>query len=304
MTDARRALLVRLIDHAALFPPASMGLRDALEEDRAARSDPHAWMIGRFVCRASQLQALRAELDGAWEAAPPLSVVLDGVTQEDEASWSEDVRHEAATVLAATEAGAPVQAVELALPSPRPGSAALLAAQTALLTLRAEKYLELVPGERWRDSLPAAIGAAAAIGARVKLRCGGATPQAFPSVEQVALVIASCRQAGVVFKATAGLHHPIRHTEEATGFPMHGFLNLLVASSVAASYGSSASILERVLAEEDPGAFEVGPEGISVDRMRVSPEQIAAARRHLFASYGSCSWREPVEDLQALGMLE
>ena len=85
-----------------------------------------------------------------------------------------------------------------------------------------ETYFELVLDESWRDSVPAAIGAVAAIGGRVKLRCGGAS---IPSAEQVALVIASCREAGVPFKATAGLHHPVRRGAE------HGFLNLLAATT-------------------------------------------------------------------------
>src|SRR5438309_1470818 len=35
--DARRALLERLFDHAALFPPASLAVPEALAEDRRAR---------------------------------------------------------------------------------------------------------------------------------------------------------------------------------------------------------------------------------------------------------------------------
>jgi hypothetical protein len=280
-----------------------MGMDEALAEDRAARADSHSWMIARFVCPVSRLTELRDGV-GGWEAAPPLSVVFDGLQPADEASWTEALRADAAEVAAAVDAGAPVEALELVLPSPQPSPEALLAAQTALLRLRVEKYLELVPGERWRDSLPAAVGTAAAVGTRVKLRCGGATAAAFPPPELVALVIASCRHAGVVFKATAGLHHPVRHTDAETGFPMHGFLNLLAASAFAAAYGSSASTLERVLAEEDPAAFRVGPELLEAEGLRASTEQIAAARRHLFAGYGSCSWREPVEDLQALGVLQ
>jgi hypothetical protein len=38
VSDARRALLGRLIDHAALFPPASLDMPAALEEDRRARA--------------------------------------------------------------------------------------------------------------------------------------------------------------------------------------------------------------------------------------------------------------------------
>ena len=279
-----------------------MGMDEALAEDRAARGDPHAWMIARFVCPVSRLEELRDHL-GGWEAAPALSVVFDGLQPADEATWSEGLRADAAEAAAAREAGAPVEALELVLPSPRPGSAALLAAQTALLQLRVEKYLELVPGENWRDTLPAAVGAAAAVGARVKLRCGGPTAGSFPPPDLVALVIASCRHAGVVFKATAGLHHPVRHTDPQTGFPMHGFLNFLAASAFAAAHGSGRQHARTGAGRGGSGALRVGPDRIEAEGLRASTAQIAAARRHLFAGYGSCSWREPVADLQELGVL-
>jgi hypothetical protein len=302
VTDARRALLGALIDHAALFPPASMTMEEAVAEDRRARADEHAWMLHRFVCPASRLGELEETL-GGWDDGPPLSVVLDGVEPGDEASWSEALESAADVVATAARAGAAVAAVELRLPSPRPGSAALLAAQATLQPLGVEVYLELLPGERWRDTLPAAIGAMRAVGARAKLRCGGESVESFPPVELVALVLASCRDTGVVLKATAGLHHPVRHIDEATGFPMHGFLNLLAAASFAGAHNLRPSEIERLLAEEDPQAFEVSPDGIRVGGEHASGQEIAAARRHLFASYGSCSWREPVEDLQALGVL-
>jgi len=303
VTDARRALLGALIDHAALFPPASMRMEDAVAEDRAARGGAYGWMLARFVCPASRLGELR-EGFGGWPAVPPLSVVLDGVGQTDEASWSEALEADAREVESALASGAPVEAVELRLPSPRPGSAALIAAQTVLRPLKAEVYLELLPGEAWRNDVPAAIGAASAVGARVKMRCGGETAAAVPPVELLALALASCRDTGVVLKATAGLHHPVRHTDEATGITMHGFLNLLAAAAFGAAHNLRPSGLERVLAEEDPGVFEVSADELRVNGQRASADEIAAARRHLFVSYGSCSWREPVDDLRELGVLE
>ena len=48
----------------------------------------------------------------------------------------------------------------------------------------------------------------------------------------------------------------------------------------------SAARLEPVLAEEDARALDVSD-----------------ADRSLFASFGSCSWREPVDDLDELGLL-
>ena len=164
-----------------------------------------------------------------------------------------------------------VEAVEMPLDGPRPRSSDLVDAHRELRPLGVEAYFELVLDESWRDSVPAAIGAVAAVGGRVKVRCGGAS---IPSVEQLALVIACCREAGVPFKATAGLHHPVRRGEE------HGFLNLLAATT------APRGRLEAVLGEEDPAALDY-----------------ADADRALFTSFGSCSWREPVDDLRALGVL-
>ena len=87
-------------------------------------------------------------------------------------------------------------------------------------------------------------------------------------------MIACCRDAGVPFKCTAGLHHAVRHGEE------HGFLNILAATT------APAGRLEAVLAEEDASALDV-----------------ARADRGLFVGFGSCSWREPVDDLIELGLL-
>jgi hypothetical protein len=74
--DARRALLGRLIDHAALFPPASMPMAEALAADRLARDGDDAWLLGRFVCPASLLGELGAE-DRA------LTVIADGELPRD-----------------------------------------------------------------------------------------------------------------------------------------------------------------------------------------------------------------------------
>jgi hypothetical protein len=270
--DARSALLGRLIDHAALFPPASMSIPDAVAEDRRARESPYAWMLARFVCPSSRLEALAAEMP--WREAPGISVVLD-------------TQHLEPLDLAA-EAGAPIEAVEL-----RPREPLSTVAETTR-RIRWTTYFELVVDERWRDTVPDAARAIGQAGGRVKLRCGG---EAVPSVEQVALVIAACRDAGCLFKATAGLHHPIRRGTE------HGFLNLLAAATFAHAHDAGGPELERVLAEEDPRAFSVDAGGLAVHDRRADRDEIAAAREYLFASIGSCSWREPVEDLQALGLL-
>jgi hypothetical protein len=247
----RRALLERLIDHAALFPPASMSMEDALAEDRAARTSPYGWMLDRFVCPATRL----GELD---ELEAPVSVVLDG------------------------ELEAPADAIELRLDRARPDSRELLRLSSELGQWSNEVYYELVLDATWRDSIPATVGAIAAVGGRVKLRCGGET---VPEVEQVALVVVTCWAARAPMKATAGLHHPLRRGSD------HGFLNFLCA---AARAREGLDAVGELLSAE------------SLDDLPLSSlteDEVRAMRSALFKGFGSCSWREPVDDLRALGVL-
>jgi hypothetical protein len=152
-------------------------------------------------------------------------------------------------------AGAPVEAIEMVGP-PRAGLPDV------------ELFCE-VPIET--------LEAVAAAGARAKLRCGGAR---VPSVEEVAAYFVAARDLGLPFKATAGLHHPVRSERE------HGFLNFLTAADRAAA-GADEDELREVLAGTDPASLGTG----------------SAAGRRLFVSIGSCSFAEPVEDLQGLGIL-
>jgi hypothetical protein len=262
VTDARRELLGRLIDHAALFPPASMDMPDAIEADRAARASEHAWMLDRFIVPASKLSELPPE-------APRLSVVLDGGEGDLEA------------VAEAVAAGREVELVEARIdPAWIPDTQALV--NEKLPGVRT--FWELTPGR----GLTGAVAAVREAGAGAKIRCGGTT---LPSVEEVASFIAACRDAGVPFKATAGLHHPIRSGDR------HGFLNLLAASVFA------DRDLEAIVAEEDPTAFAVDADGLAVHGHRADASAIAAARAELFTAYGSCSFSEPVEDLISLRVL-
>ena len=255
MDALRRALLEGLIDHAALFPPASMTMREALEEDRAARQSRYAWMVDRFVCPASRLREIG-------KVSAPVSVVLDGELPER------------------------ADAIETLLEAARPDSRQLLLTAQSLRALSDEVYFELVLDERWRDSVPAAIGAIAAVGGRVKLRCGGLS---VPTSEQVALVLRACREVGVVLKATAGLHHALPTGGE------HGFLNLLCAATCAHCGDTDARELTEMLNAEALAELPFGD---------FDADEARDARQRLFKGFGSCSWREPVDDLRRLGWLE
>jgi hypothetical protein len=139
-------------------------------------------------------------------------------------------------------------------------------------------------------------------GQRAKIRTGGITADAFPAVDNIAEFLRACKAKGIAFKATAGLHHPLRCVKPLTYEPnaplgaMHGFLNVFLAAALL-------DHAEAILAESDPGAFAFNDDGASWRGHRVSTEEIIAMRRDFATSFGSCSFEEPIADLKELGWL-
>jgi hypothetical protein len=290
-----RAAFGALIDYAGLFAPAELPLAAAVREYQAARAGPHAWMLGRFIVPAQLLDAAAATFDG------PFSVIVEPT----------------AGALAVARIRARVPAIEmLEIPlrtsvSPlrdrlsRDEILNVLGALEADLVVSGLRdlpvFMEIPRAAPWWSALSETVDAIARFGFAAKLRCGGITAAAFPSVEEVAAFIHSVRGASVAFKATAGLHHPVRHRDPATGFTMHGFLNLIAAAALVSRV--EPDTLLRVIAEEDPKAFAFDDRSLMWRDLRVDVDQVANARRDVFVSYGSCSFAEPVEDLTTLGLL-
>jgi hypothetical protein len=139
-------------------------------------------------------------------------------------------------------------------------------------------------------------------GLRAKIRTGGITADAFPAVGDVGAFLRECHARHVKFKATAGLHHPLRCVRPLTYEPnaavgtMHGFLNVFLAAAMIED-------AEEILAEEDPTAFRFHDERAEWRKRHVSTESLAATRRDFATSFGSCSFDEPLSDLRELGWL-
>src|SRR5690606_18447116 len=148
-----------------------------------------------------------------------------------------------------------------------------------------------------------AIGAA---GAHAKIRTGGVTADAFPDAAQVARFLAACVRLGVPFKATAGLHHPIRAAYPLTYAPdaprgtMFGYLNVFLAAALLHGGGSEADATE-LLEETRLGAFSFSDHGVSWDGYRFTLDDLAESRR-LALGVGSCSFDEPLDDLVTAGL--
>jgi len=291
------ALLRDSIDYAGLFPPAGLGMSEAVANYASYRTGPHAWALGRFVVPAGRLvelgQAAVGLLPGAdgWQIAALLG---PDPTRELEAIGEFNCRHAAEGAAAAA-----VDVVEAKADSAE-AAERLLARIPGYL----QPYIE-IPVSGDPAPLATAVGRA---GGRLKVRTGGVTADAFPSATDLARFLRAAVQAGVPFKATAGLHHPLRAEYRLTYEPgsacgtMFGFLNLFLATAFV-SAGMDDAAVERLLEERDRPALRFDPGGVEWRGRRIDLETLRRTRESGIVSFGSCSFTEPIADLQSLDLL-
>lgn len=298
-----RSLLAGAIDYAGLFPPAGLPMRDAVLNYRNYRRGPDAWALGRFVVPASRLgelaaAALPAHAEGITaDAHWRVSALVKGDGAADlETILEFNERHTAA----ATQGwSAVVDTVEA-----RAGSPAEVAALAASRDVTMETFVEVAPG----DGLNALLEAIAEQRLAAKIRTGGVTPDQFPSPMDVARFIHECARLSLPFKATAGLHHPLRATYRLTYEPdspqgtMFGFLNVLLAAA-AARAGASVVDLAQLLDERNVEAIAADGDTLRWRGLTFTGDDVEAVRSRVALSFGSCSFEEPLADLRALGML-
>ncbi len=306
--DERRSgaiglLLREAIDYAGLFPPAALAMGPAVEEyARYLRGDDR-WALGRFVVPATRLDEmavaaatipLRAGEGGAhWR----VSALLGDAGAELPRVAAFNARQ--GIEVPGTPGDARVDSVELKATSP----AEILAA-SRVIPRELAAYVEIPV--RGGDPRPL-LGAIADAGLRAKVRTGGVVAEAFPSPIELARFLAACVEVGVRFKATAGLHHPLRAEYRLTYAPdaprgtMFGFLGVFAATALLREGGSVAEAAE-LLDELDPRAIQATGDALCWRGHRWGADAIAGMRAQL-AGFGSCSFREPLDDLTALGLL-
>lgn len=298
---AVETLLHGLVDYAGLFPPAALPMAEAARLYDEYRRGEHAWILGRFVVPVARLDdfvrhAEPLHMRGSSGQAVPwrLSVLAGAGDRETIERFNERFG-----------AWALIDALE--------GKAATVddvAQQSTLASLRTPEgepflvYIEL-PIASDVAALVAALGASSL---RAKVRTGGVTSDAFPSAVQLARFLEMCAGHDVAFKATAGLHHPLRDEYRLTYEPgspkatMFGFLNVFLAACFLRA-GLSADRVVAVLEERDPEAFAFEPGGVRWGGHRLDAHSIGALRERFAASFGSCSFAEPVQDLVSMGLL-
>ncbi|HMI49628.1 MAG TPA: hypothetical protein VK481_13210 [Gemmatimonadaceae bacterium] len=292
------ALLRGLVDYAGLFPPASEDMRPALESYSSYARGEDRPALGRFivpVSRLGELEELGGDLMPRGKRSEPwrLSVlVAEDVPAASEEMLKFNRRHSPESA----NGSAVIDVAEL-----KASATDEIRHQRRALSRELTAYFEIpITGE-----VTPLIKTIAKVGARAKIRTGGVTPEAFPPAEAIVDFIAACQREKVPFKATAGLHHPIRGEYRLTYEPdspkwmMYGFLNVFLAAALL-HMGESEDTARDVLEESDTSAFKFADDAIQWRDKRIGLDQIVASRSEFAISFGSCSFREPVEELADL----
>jgi hypothetical protein len=271
-------LFVGLVDDAAVFPPGSAPLADALAEHGRHRQAWYEPLVGPLLLPADLLAETRTLLAPAEHLAVGVIGELPAVTRAlDDRATDHLLVHQVEVPVAKRQQ------------DPLPGLAALVefARRRPDLTVYAEIPLTL--------GLLSALDEVAAVRAgglpiAPKFRTGGLAAELFPTPVELAAVICACRDRELPFKLTAGLHHALRHNDAETGFVHHGFLNVL-AAAIAAAAGAEVHDVAGYLASTDHLPL--------VELVRPRRGQ----QRPLWIGFGSCSIADPLEDLRRLGLL-
>jgi len=285
MTTAAQGLLEGLIDDAAMFPPGNAPLPDAISAHHDHLRAPYAPLVGPLLCAEPRLRELRENVTapiqvgvivtgGAGAIGPALAFAsgsehIDVVGAEIALRDEDDLARNAERI---------VRMLDIELP------------ENATAAIEVPRTYGREPGGSWWE----ALDTIAATGHRLKFRTGGEDADAHPGPRELATFIEAALDRECAFKLTAGLHHAVRNTDPQHGYEQHGFVNVLTATRRILDGGNvddAAAALDRRDAES------------LADDVRTWDEHTATSTRGWFASMGSCSITDPVDDLTALELI-
>ncbi|HEY1952196.1 MAG TPA: hypothetical protein VGG76_05270 [Gemmatimonadaceae bacterium] len=263
-------------------------MRRALENYASYRKSGDRAALGRFIVPVGRLEELEREAEGLFggELWRLSALVAGDVADSVEEILDFNRRHRTEAIVDVAELKASGEAE--------------IDNQSRVVPASLTRYFEIP----LTGNVEKLIGSIRVAGCRAKVRTGGVTPDAFPPPAAVIGFIGACWRAGVPFKATAGLHHPLRGEFRLTyesGSPtglMYGWLNVFYAAALL-TRGESEPRAQAALEERDAAAFVFEDDAIVWRGHRVTTSQLEASRAFAI-SFGSCSFREPIDELALL----
>lgn len=294
--ESIRVLLSEIIDYAGLFPPSQISMPEAVINYATYKNSNYGWMLGRFILPV-------ALLDEFLESAK------DFISRDGKSSWrlsvlaGEDIVQTIRTVKEFNEKNGPgvlCDALEV-----KANTSSKIENTANALPADITAYFEIALNQNFVDL----VSTLALKGQRAKIRTGGVTTEYFPNSKQIIRFVRTCTAANVPFKATAGLHHPIRcfkpltYASDAPQGTMHGFLNVLLMTAFARE-SFRVSLLEDLMEEEFEEVFTFRDNAVGWRNDHfLTITLLELLRKRGMISFGSCSFDEPIADLRSLGLL-
>ena len=281
---ALRTILAHAIDYAGLFPPAALDLKTTLTQYREYARGEDAWALGRLILPAKDLAA--AADSQLLEKSSPLSVLLGPELETD--------------IPLVGRSRLRIESFECKVQN-----TVEIAKLAGALPASADIFFE-VNVDRADQALLQAVSDAEG---KVKIRTGGLTAESVPSAAAIARVLQRCADLRLPFKATAGLHHPLRssqpltYAEDAPVAQMHGFVNVFTAAALLFHGVMSQEEACTVLEDGDAVHFSPAANELCWRDKTLSRRQIDEVRANFMLSFGSCSFVEPLADSRSLGWL-
>lgn len=300
MKQALEVLLAGVVDYAGLFPPAALDMSAATQAYAQYLGDPARNMLGRFLVPVVRLREFDDAASGLlprgaesepWRLSalpgPDLTADIDLALKFNCRHWNEsEIGH------------AVIDALEIKV-----STTPEIEAACSMMPRQFAPYFEIPIANDPRElveTIRRGRGFA-------KARTGGVSVAAFPDANDVARFMIRCRDARVAFKLTAGLHHPVRAEYALTYAPdaprgtMFGYLNMFTAAVLAWNGADEQAVLSALLSES-PRDFHFSDDALAFAGHTVPVAVVRDARENFIISFGSCSFREPVDDLAALSI--
>ncbi len=293
--ESVRALLAGIVDYAGLFPPSYLPMSEAVANYAAYKMSSYNWMLGRFIVPAARLGEFTERArefftndKDSWRLSVLASDDIYTTVHKIEDFNAEYAPHVICDALEVkAETSYEIKEIAEAVPS-------------GLKT-----YFEISIG----DTLADLISTLAIHGQHAKIRTGGVTENAFPSAENITRFMRVCLAANVPFKATAGLHHPLRcvkpltYEADAPEGAMNGFLNVFLAAAFLLQ-GHPPKLINELLKDKRADNFLFSENGVLWrQEYFISTAQLRILRTRGAISFGSCSFAEPIDDLKEIGIL-
>ncbi len=293
-----------LIDYAGLFPPANLELKPSIHKYSNYIQGNDYWMMAKFILPASKLNDLSDEMMAKFSKDNKLRLsLISSDFSKDKTELMKMMGAYSGSILCTTVESKVIEIDQFESMYEKSRIARTVFDHSIQI------FYEIDKTPNWKNGVEQLVKQLSELNENYglndgfKLRCGGVEQEHFPSPEECAIAINTCRDYDVPMKFTAGLHHPVRHFSESVNTKMFGFFNLFIGGMLAYKYQLNNDLLVEILEDEHPENFIFSEDGMSWKDLKLSNTEIDQLRKSSLISYGSCSFNEPRNDLKDLGLL-